>query len=286
MNVTLWGTRGSVPTPGPQTVRYGGNTSCVEVRTRPDRVVVLDAGTGIRGLGTSMGPDVRRVDILLTHLHLDHIQGLGFFDPLSRPGLEIHLWGPAPTAQVLRARLSRYLSPPLFPVRLRDRACDLTLHAVQPGRLAMPGLEVHAGLVHHRGRTVGYRLSDGLGSLAYVPDHELEPGRGSASGWRSASGHELVRGVDVLIHDAQYSVDEYPEHAGWGHSTVDEAISFAASAEVGRLVAFHHDPAHDDRAIDRLLESALAVHEPALEVVAAVEGSTFAIGDSTVTAAA
>jgi ribonuclease BN (tRNA processing enzyme) len=158
---------------------------------------------------------------------------------------------------------------------------------VQPGRsFALPGLEANSDLVHHRGRTVGYRLSDGLGSLAYVPDHELEPDRGSASGRRAVSGDELVNGVDVLIHDAQYSADEYPEHAGWGHSTIDDAIRFAASAEAGRLVAFHHDPGHDDRAIDRLLESALAVQQPELEVVAAVEGSTFTIGDSTATVTA
>ncbi|MGQ0804161.1 MAG: MBL fold metallo-hydrolase [Actinomycetota bacterium] len=278
MNVTLWGTRGSVPTPGPQTVRYGGNTSCVEVRGCPDSIVVLDAGTGIRALGRSLGPDVRRVDILLTHLHLDHIQGLGFFDPLSRPGLEVHLWGPASTVRTLGARLSRYLSPPLFPVRLRDRRCDLTLHAVQPGSFALPGFEVSADLVRHRGRTVGYRLSHGHGSLAYLPDHELKPGRASQSGGRPVSGHALVRGVDLLIHDAQYSVDEYLEHAGWGHSSIDEAINFAASADVGTLVAFHHDPAHDDRAIDGILESALRDRERGPEIVAAIEGSTFTVG--------
>src|SRR5437899_10586525 len=119
MKVTLWGTRGSIATPGPETLRYGGNTACVEVRGKDGTVVVLDAGTGIRRLGRTLPASLSRVDVLLTHLHMDHIQGLGFFAPLRRPNTEVHLWGPASTPLQLRERLSRYLSPPLFPVHLR-----------------------------------------------------------------------------------------------------------------------------------------------------------------------
>src|SRR5579862_2974356 len=124
----MWGTRGSISTPGPETIRYGGNTSCLEVRGRKGELVILDAGTGIRRLGEHVTPDVRRIDILLTHLHMDHIQGLGFFGPLYDPRREVHIWGPASTTMDLRTRLSRYLSPPLFPVLLRDLPCKLTLH--------------------------------------------------------------------------------------------------------------------------------------------------------------
>ncbi|MGH9002901.1 MAG: MBL fold metallo-hydrolase, partial [Acidimicrobiia bacterium] len=128
MKLTVWGTRGSLPSPRPGTARYGGNTSCVQLEMADGSAVVLDAGTGIRRLGASVRPDAGRVDVLLTHLHMDHIQGLGFFKPLDQPGQEVHIWGPPSTTLDLRARLSRYLSPPLFPVRLRDLPCRLTLH--------------------------------------------------------------------------------------------------------------------------------------------------------------
>jgi phosphoribosyl 1,2-cyclic phosphodiesterase len=267
-------------------VRYGGNTSCVAIRAKAGSVAILDAGTGIRGLGLSVGTHVRRVDILLTHFHLDHIQGLGFFVPLYRRGFDVHLWGPASNVRVLRTRLTRYLSPPLFPVRLQDWACELTLHAVQPGDFELPGLDVRAAHVRHRGTTVGYRVRDGSGSIAYVPDHELDASPTRQSRRWAKSAAELVRGVDLLIHDAQYSTVEYGIHAGWGHSSIDETIRFADRSAVGRLVAFHHDPAHDDATIDCILEAALEAQEPGFDVVAAVEGSTFAVGDSPLMAAA
>jgi phosphoribosyl 1,2-cyclic phosphodiesterase len=146
MKITLWGTRGSLGAPGPETVRYGGNTSCVEVESGGTRLI-LDAGTGIRRLGAGLGPEVGRVDVLLTHLHMDHIQGLGFFRPLDEPGQEVHLWGPPSTTLDLGARLSRYLSPPLFPVRLRELPCQLSLHHVPLGRFEIGGLRIDAALV-------------------------------------------------------------------------------------------------------------------------------------------
>ena len=206
MKVTIWGTRGSLPAPGPETTRYGGNTSCVEVRGRDGSVVVLDAGTGIRRLGATIGPEVRRVDLLLTHLHLDHIEGLGFFAPLFRRELEVHVWGPASTTLDLRARLSRYLSPPIFPVRLRDLPCQLELHDVMSvPRLQIGELEIRAAQVCHPGPTVGFRISEGGASLAYLPDHE--PALGSIDFPREpewTSGFELAADASLLIHDAQY----------------------------------------------------------------------------------
>ena len=269
MDVTLWGTRGSLATPGPETIRYGGNTSCVEVRTGPRNMVVLDAGTGVRRLGRTMGDEVERVDILLTHFHLDHVQGGGFFDPLFRPGFDVHLWGPASTTHDLEARLACYLSPPLFPVRLRDLSCRLTLHNVVPDSFVLPGLDVAADLVCHPGRTVGYRLSDAGGALAYLPDHELAA--------RPRSGLDLVDGADVLIHDAQYTSAERGSHAGWGHSSIDQAVAFAGEASVGTLIAFHHDPAHDDDAVDRLLAEGRTGCDGALQVVGGAEGASLSI---------
>jgi phosphoribosyl 1,2-cyclic phosphodiesterase len=274
LRVRLWGTRGSLPTPGTQTSRYGGNTACVEVQARSDAVAVLDAGTGIRLLGQHLGDGVRRVDVLLTHLHMDHIVGLGFFDALHRPGLEVHLWGPATASLDLRGRLSRYLSPPLFPVRLRDLDCTLLLHDVPFGIFDIPGLSVAADLVCHPGPTVGYRLSGGGASLAYLPDHEPALGvRKFPDEPRWTSGYSLAEDVDVLLHDAQYTADEYEQRVGWGHSTLDHAVTFARHVRAGRLVAFHHDPTHGDELLDRLYA------EPAKPgVVPAREGQEFFLG--------
>src|SRR5436309_15653359 len=157
MKVKLWGTRGSLATPGPATQTYGGNTACVEVRGNDGTLLVLDAGTGIRALGDTVGPETARADIVLTHLHMDHIQALGFFDPLYTSGLEVHIWGPPSTTMHLHERLSSYLSPPLFPIRLRELPCTLTLHDVPLGEFAIGSLKLRANLVCHPGPTVGYR---------------------------------------------------------------------------------------------------------------------------------
>jgi phosphoribosyl 1,2-cyclic phosphodiesterase len=276
VRVTLWGTRGSLAAPGPETTRYGGNTCCVEVRGRDGSVVVLDAGSGIRRLGAALGPEVSRIDLLLTHLHLDHIEGLGFFAPLFRRGLEVHIWGPASTTLDLRARLSRYLSPPIFPVRLRDLPCALELHDVAGvERLRVGDLEIRAALVCHPGPTVGFRISEGAASLVYLPDHE--PALGAIDFPRSpewTSGFELAAGCDLLIHDAQYSAEEYADRLGWGHSSIPDLIRFASAAGAARVVPFHYDPAHSDADLDRRFEQARRSALP-FELVPGVEGATF-----------
>jgi ribonuclease BN (tRNA processing enzyme) len=281
MNVRLWGTRGSIPAARPGTIRYGGNTSCVEIRGgETSELVILDAGTGICSLaGAGLAPEVTRVDILLTHLHMDHILGLGFFDGLFQPGLEVHIWGPASLVLCLRDRLTRYLSPPLFPVRLRELPCRLSLHDVPLGTFDVPGLSVRAALICHPGPTVGYRLEDRNGSLAYLPDHEPALGvRQFPDQPRWTSGHDLADGADVLIHDAQYDDKEYATKVGWGHSSVDHTYAFARAAGVRHLVPFHHDPRHDDSVLDQMFYR--AGHDDALPftVSAAKEGQTFAVG--------
>jgi phosphoribosyl 1,2-cyclic phosphodiesterase len=278
MKVTLWGTRGSLPAPGPETTRYGGNTSCVEVRGRDGSVLVLDAGTGIRRLGATIGPEVRRVDLLLTHLHLDHIEGLGFFAPLFRRGLEVHIWGPASTTLDLRARLTRYLSPPIFPVRLRDLPCELELHdVVGIDPVEIGGLEVRAELVCHPGPTVGFRIREGGLTLAYLPDHE--PALGSIDFPRNpewTSGFELAAGADLLIHDAQYGDGEYAGRVGWGHSAIRDTCIFATAVGAARVVPFHYDPSHTDADLDRRFDEVRQGSLP-FELVPAVEGATFAL---------
>ena len=256
MFVTLWGVRGSQAAPGPETVRYGGNTACVQVSVNDDSLIVLDAGTGARRLGATIPEHVRRIDILLSHLHMDHIQGLGFFEPLFQRHMEVHLWGPASTVLPLRTRLSRYLSPPLFPVRLRDLPCALVVHDVPYGMFEVPGARVRAAAVCHPGPTVGYRIEAAGTSLAYLPDHE--PALGPSPFPRAAqwmSGWDLFAEADMLIHDAQYFAEEYPQHVGWGHSCVDHAVALAEAADVRVLVPFHHDPVHTDEDLDALYSS-------------------------------
>ena len=174
MRVTFWGTRGSIASAGAATQGYGGNTACVQVVGRDGTCLILDAGTGIRPLGVAMPPDVARVDILLSHLHMDHIQGLGFFGPLFRPGLEVHIWGPPSATLDLRARLSRYLSPPLFPVRLRDLASNVELHNAPEAPISIGGFEVRSATIIHPGSTIGYRIrGDGV-SMARSEEHTSE----------------------------------------------------------------------------------------------------------------
>ena len=277
MRVTLWGTRGSLAVPGPETVRYGGNTSCVEVRGNGNALLVLDAGTGIQRLGAKLRGGGKRIDLLLTHLHMDHIQGLGFFEPLYERGREIHIWGPPSPTLDLRTRLARYLSPPLFPVRLRDLPCRLTLHNVPPERFEVGGLEVEAELVCHPGTTVGYRISEGTRSVAYLPDHEPALGVCEFPGepeW--TSGFNLAAGADLLIHDAQYTTEEYQKRVGWGHSAIRDAVAFATLAGARRFVPFHHDPTHDDAMLD-CIDSVVRTGDLPFGFVAGTEGATFEV---------
>jgi len=277
VKVTLWGTRGSLATPGPESVGYGGNTSCVEVRGRDGGVLVLDAGTGIRRFGDSLGPETTRVDILLTHLHMDHIQGLGFFAPMFESRMEIHVWGPSSTTMDLRSRLSRYLSPPLFPIGLRDVPCQLEFHdVVSLGGFQIGGFEIRTALVCHPGPTVGYRITGDGASVTYLPDHEPSLGANPLiedTDW--ISGLELAAGADLLIHDAQYTAEEYPQHVGWGHSALPDTIRFAAAASVKRLVLFHHDPSHSDAMLDGLFEKARSSNDIPFDVIPGIEGASF-----------
>jgi phosphoribosyl 1,2-cyclic phosphodiesterase len=249
LRVRLWGTRGSIAAAGPETVRYGGDTSALEVTTNDGARIVLDAGSGIRPLGVSCPRDVR-IDILLSHLHMDHVQGLPFFAPLLDPDVEVHIWGPISTTRSLRQRLSRYLSPPLFPVRVRELP-SVVFHDVIPGVFEVASVKVTADLVAHPGSTLGYRLEEGDRVLTYIPDHEPALGHNTYPEdptW--VSGFSLAREADMLIHDAQYTDEEYADRVGWGHTSISQLATFVDMADVRRLVTFHHDPGHADDMLD------------------------------------
>jgi phosphoribosyl 1,2-cyclic phosphodiesterase len=253
VNLTVWGARGSIPAPGPETTRYGGNTSCVHIELSDGSDLVLDAGTGIRTFGLTCEPRDRPLHILLTHLHLDHIQGLMFFAPLFRPQAEVIIWGPAAPDGPLQDRIARYISAPLAPVEVRELPCRLDFRECDHTEWDIGPATVRASSVTHRGPTLGYRIEDGDRSLAYIPDHE--PALGTRLDEREEewiSGMHLAKDVDVLIHDCQYTDDEYAQHLGWGHSSVSDALAFARRAGARRTLLFHHDPLHTDDMLDRI----------------------------------
>jgi len=286
--VRLWGTRGSLASSGPDTIGYGGNTSSVEVRGADGGVLALDAGTGMRRLGMVIGPDVQRIDILLTHLHMDHIQGLGFFAPLFRPAGEVHIWGPPSTTLDLRSRLARYLSPPLFPVRIRDLEARVMFHDVPAAPFTIGSFRVWADPVLHPGPTVGYRIEEHGAVVTYLPDHEPSLG-GCVFTERWTSGFDLASGADLLIHDAQYSAAERAGRVGWGHSSVDEAVELAAATGARQLILFHHDPGHDDATLERLSASAISQARRLggrVEVVGGREGDRYEVTAGAVVAGA
>ncbi len=228
-------------------------------------MLILDSGSGVRGL-VSDTRGLERVDVLLTHLHMDHVQGLPFLEPLLDPEVRVDIWGPISIIETLRERLARYLSPPLFPVRLRDLE-NVWFHDVPPGTFEIDGVTVTADLLCHPGPTLGYRLEEAGASVVYMPDHE--PALGLAAlptdpEW--TSGSDLARGAQVLIHDTQYFDEQYPTRVGWGHSTYGHVTDFARMTEVGSLITFHHDPSHTDEMLDAAHE-ALAERADGFEVV-------------------
>jgi phosphoribosyl 1,2-cyclic phosphodiesterase len=254
----VWGCRGSLATPGRETLRYGGNTSCLEVRAADGAVLVFDAGTGITRLGLELADErPSAVHVLLTHLHFDHLEGLGFFAPLRAAGTDVTIWGPASSVRGLRDRISRYLSPPLFPLEISDFSARISFCDLPEEDWEIGGFRVRARHVVHLGPTVGYRVECDGCALAYIPDHEPALGVDLVpehADW--ISGFEVAQGVDVLLHDAQFTEEEYPARMGWGHSSVRTAVEFAHVAGARRLVLFHHDPFHTDGDLEAIQERA------------------------------
>jgi phosphoribosyl 1,2-cyclic phosphodiesterase len=259
----VWGCRGSVPTPGPNTVEYGGNTSCVELALDDGSSIVLDAGTGIRPLGDELAArGTRRIHLFLTHLHLDHLEGLRFFAPLWDARVTVDIWGPSSPVASLRDRILRAFSPPLFPLDFRDVPAEVRFHDLPGEPWESHGLSLRADLVLHPGPTLGYRLETGASSLAYLPDHEpvLAGIADRPPAW--ISGGAVAAGADLVLHDSQYLDDEYGAKIGWGHSSVGDAVAFCRAVGAGRLVLFHHEPRRSDRELESLEARAQALTGP------------------------
>jgi CheY-like chemotaxis protein/phosphoribosyl 1,2-cyclic phosphodiesterase len=305
MLVRFWGTRGSIPAPGPETLRYGGNTPCVEVRTgngdgaTDGELLILDCGTGARKLGLSLarsGPV--KAHLLLGHTHADHIQGLPFFVPAFFPGSELTVYGPGGIDRDLPSAIGGQMEYTYFPVPFESLPATFKFVELGEGDFSIGEVRVRTHQLNHTSPCLGYRLELGGVSLVYALDHEphsgalWRPDRAPGDYDPAALLHpgdrrhvEFLRGADLLIHDAQYTAAEFPKRVGWGHTSIEQAVDLALSAEVKHLVLFHHDPTRDDDALDDLVVQARArVAETGrrLDVSAAAEGSALSLEEGAV----
>jgi phosphoribosyl 1,2-cyclic phosphodiesterase/ActR/RegA family two-component response regulator len=291
--IRFWGVRGSIPTPGPTTVRYGGNTSCVEVRTGGE-IIVLDAGTGLRALGQALAAEFKdqplNLTLLLTHTHWDHIHGLPYFLPIYQPNTRVRILGYEGARQGLASVLSTQMESPYFPIGLDKLPSTVAIEELRQLDFQVGAVRVQACPANHPGICMGYRLHTSGGSIAFFPDNETgyahwalppHPGGPMPEGL-PPSTHEdrlarFLTDVQVLIMDAQYTVAEFESHTGWGHGCVDDVVALALKARARQLFLFHHDPDHDDGQVGRMAERArelVAARHGTLTVEAAREGLT------------
>jgi CheY-like chemotaxis protein/phosphoribosyl 1,2-cyclic phosphodiesterase len=299
MHVRFWGTRGSLPTPGPTTLRYGGNTACVEVRTAEGTLIVLDCGSGAYGLGQSLlaeasGP--RHGHLLISHTHWDHIQGFPFFAPLFVPGHVWDIYGPGGLGGRLEETLAGQMEYAYFPITLEQLGATVRYHDLVEGTFTLDDVCITTRYLNHPALTLGYRLeADGV-VLVYATDHEPharpqpdQPGEipvGALPVHHEDRGHiEFLSGADLIVHDAQYTAAEYAQKIGWGHSPVTYVVDVALAAHGKRLALFHHDPAREDAELDEVLEMcrerAAAAQSP-LDIIAAAEGQWLELSAETV----
>ena len=292
MRIRFWGTRGSLAKPGPSTIRYGGNTSCVEVRAADGTLIILDCGTGAHDLGRSLvasGERPIRGHLLITHTHWDHIQGFPFFAPLFVQGNEWDVHAPQGLGQRLEDTLAGQMEYAYFPVTLGELGATIRYHEVSESIFDLGTVQVTARYLNHPGIALGFRLEVGGIAVVYATDHEphsrhqpdaTDPAQLLPVHREDQRHVEFLAGADLVIHDAQYTLEEYSSKLGWGHSPAELAVDFALAAGVKRLALFHHDPLRDDAAIDRLVERCRQrTVAGGLDIFAAAEGQTIELAE-------
>ena len=282
MYVRFWGTRGSLPKPGPDTLRYGGNTSCIEVQTAAGTLVIIDCGSGLHDLGQALmtaGGPVLKGHILVSHTHWDHIQGIPFFTPFFVPENEWDIYAPRGIGQSLQETLAGQMQYAYFPVRLDQMGASIHYHELIEGEFQIDDITVRTRYLNHTALTLGFRLEADGAALVYASDHEpfsrhLASGKGDI-GRQDRQHCEFLAGADLVIHDAQFTLDEYSSKIGWGHSTAEYAVAMCRAAGAARLALTHHDPLRTDNAIDQIVRDARDDQSrmaPALDIFAAAEG--------------
>ena len=285
MHVRFWGTRGSIPKPGHHTLRFGGNTSCVEVRTAADTLVIIDCGTGLHDLGQALmsaGKAAVSGHILVSHTHWDHIQGIPFFAPFFVPGNEWDIYAPKGLGQSLQDTLAGQMRYAYFPVRLDQMGAKIRYHELIEGDFQLGDVSVRTQYMNHTALTLGFRLEADATVLVYASDHEpfsrnLASGKGEILG-QDRRHCEFLSGADLVIHDAQYTLGEYADKIGWGHSTVEYAVGMCRAAGAANLALTHHDPLRTDHALEEIIGNTRAAQSgmrPALDIFAASEGESF-----------
>ncbi len=290
----FWGVRGSIPTPGAETVHYGGNTSCIEVRADGE-LIVLDAGSGLRKLGLALrsefGDRPLSITMLISHTHWDHIQGFPFFGPLYSERNSVHILGFEGARSRLASAFTAQMESPFFPVAMTSLPSNITIDELHELQCAIGGIEVNVCYANHPGVAVGYRLHTSGASVVYLPDNEtIRPGGKPHDGPPGLDQEdpadtrqrqlEFLRGADMAVLDSQYNEAEYAAHQGWGHGCVNDVVQLAIEAEVRRLFLFHHDPSHDDEFVTAMVERARQQASEAgspIQIEAAREGAEIAL---------
>lgn len=302
IRIKFWGVRGSIPTPGPSTLKYGGNTPCIELHFADGPMFILDAGTGIRQLGRMLLNQAEpiRAYIFISHFHWDHIQGLPFFRPAFKPGNQITILGSDDTSLALDQIIAFQMNPTYFPVAIEDMKSDIRFRSLREEQLRIEGVDIQTIYLNHPGYTLGFRFSYRGKSVVYISDNEPFQNRGESSGIvhppsRGKKVEDLFdnfvedkndrfihfcRSADVLIHDSQYFEEEYRERVTWGHSPLTFPVDLAVQSGVKELILFHHDPDHSDDIVDKKLAMARRMIETKgsrLQCQAAREGWAFEI---------
>ena len=285
----FWGVRGSIPTPGPETVRYGGNTSCSELR-HDDKLFILDAGSGLRVFGNELLKSGKPImaSIFISHMHWDHIQGIPFFTPAFIPSNHFTFYGSEPAGKDLPTIIADQMDPTYFPIEMKEMGSTMDFKPLFEDKYEIDGIQVETIYVNHPGNALGYKFHLNNKKLVYISDNEPflktdtndDPDQVLLGEDGNQKLINFITDVDVLVHDAQYTQDEYKKKITWGHSPVEYTVDIAIKAGVKKLVLFHHDPLHNDDMIDEMLKIAqdhAKSSDSSMEILAASEGLTINI---------